>query len=867
MTHPIGPDNRGVTSTLTTALTIGITTILILGIVFAAGAFLDNQRQTSTESELRTIGNRLATEIASVDAVAQRGGNVTVESSQPVRIAGNTYSVVVRTGSACDRSRFHSETCLELSYDRPDVTTYVPVRNSSAVSVESASSGTFAISATGSGYTGGDDRVSPQQVDLDTTVGVANEAPIDAPIDASLGNRPPVASFEFEPTSPWDGQGVTFDASGSSDPDGSINAYRWDFTGDGTVDNVTTDPVITRTFSAGSREVTLTVEDDEGTTVESSPRFIGVSGLVYNSDLDVRSDDNDVSFTVTNTFPEDVTITHVLVDPKDDTIDEVADSPEIYIDSNVDGPATSDGDVDDSFDLYDDGRIVDLDSSAKIDSGDTGEVEINGFDTGSMEGKALTVGLKYEIGDRTNSTRFIDAVGGAAITSYGLDVTGQDVDLSFESTNELSDIDVDLGGDVGGTLDESDFSQSGSGPYTYTAGVSDGSSGLFEANLTAAETTSGQPASGTPYTDSALVSGSGDYIWTTESDWNNATNAEGVVHADYGNRSPDQLELGYAADDSGLVAYYPFEDQSVATDASASGGDNDGTVNGNPGASVGIFGSSGYDLDGTDDHVEVPYDSSLDMSSTDEVTVSAWVNKDEAQSGWIAIFQSSDESYNLHFHDGNEPVFTIYDGDHISPGRDEQSYEVETDEWIHLVGVFDGSSVKLYDYSADEDPKVIDDTADEIKAENEMDLGIGKNIDTGGRHLDGQIDELRVYDRALNETEVDNLNKPAVDGGSLTTAWKNGTEITPGDATIKYDVDQSSGDTIEVRVGWENPGGNTKYSNWVELSGDAGTVDLSSVPSVPEGYNSTEYRFEVKMDSPTVDSSPTVKTLEVVDGS
>ena len=139
--------------------------------------------------------------------------------------------------------------------------------------------------------------------------------------------------------------------------------------------------------------------------------------------------------------------------------------------------------------------------------------------------------------------------------------------------------------------------------------------------------------------------------------------------------------------------------------------------------------------------------------------------------------------------------------------------------------------------------------------------------ETDRASLQRQIDELRVYDRALNETEVDNLNKPAVDGGSLTTAWKNGTAITPGNATIKYDVDQSSGGTIEVRVGWENPGGNTKYSNWVELSGDAGTVDLSSVPSVPEGYNSTEYRFEVKMDSPTVDSSPTVKTLEVVDGS
>ncbi|MFQ3293282.1 MAG: PKD repeat protein [Natrialbaceae archaeon] len=80
-------------------------------------------------------------------------------------------------------------------------------------------------------------------------------------------NEPPEAALSISPESAGVGEAVTFDASGSSDPDGDIVEYRWDFDGDGTIDETTTDPTTTRTFQNEITNVaSVTVVDDEGAT-------------------------------------------------------------------------------------------------------------------------------------------------------------------------------------------------------------------------------------------------------------------------------------------------------------------------------------------------------------------------------------------------------------------------------------------------------------------------------------------------------------------------------------------------------------------------------------------------------------------------
>lgn len=61
-----------------------------------------------------------------------------------------------------------------------------------------------------------------------------------------------------------EGTSITFDASGSYDPDGSIVQYEWDFQNDGTYDQTTTNPTINYTFNDDfNGQVKLRVTDNE----------------------------------------------------------------------------------------------------------------------------------------------------------------------------------------------------------------------------------------------------------------------------------------------------------------------------------------------------------------------------------------------------------------------------------------------------------------------------------------------------------------------------------------------------------------------------------------------------------------------------
>ncbi len=77
----------------------------------------------------------------------------------------------------------------------------------------------------------------------------------------TITDRPPVAAFTFTPTTPTVGQTVHFDASASTDPDGTITGYTWDFGDTTSGAGVTTSHTY---ISTGTFTVTLTVLDNSG---------------------------------------------------------------------------------------------------------------------------------------------------------------------------------------------------------------------------------------------------------------------------------------------------------------------------------------------------------------------------------------------------------------------------------------------------------------------------------------------------------------------------------------------------------------------------------------------------------------------------
>ncbi len=88
-------------------------------------------------------------------------------------------------------------------------------------------------------------------------------------------NDPPNAEFTYSPTEPEVNENVSFDASGSSDPDGSIVSYDWAF-GDGSTG---TGASPTHSYAEkGVFEVTLTVTDDDGASSTASENVNVISG-------------------------------------------------------------------------------------------------------------------------------------------------------------------------------------------------------------------------------------------------------------------------------------------------------------------------------------------------------------------------------------------------------------------------------------------------------------------------------------------------------------------------------------------------------------------------------------------------------------
>ena len=106
----------------------------------------------------------------------------------------------------------------------------------------------------------------------DDGIDSASEVGFVAPIKL---NQPPIALFTHYPEKPVANETITFNASTSFDPDGTIVNYEWDFD-DGNLTN-TKKPIITHSYHyEGNYNVTLTVTDNISAT-NSTSKLIQVS--------------------------------------------------------------------------------------------------------------------------------------------------------------------------------------------------------------------------------------------------------------------------------------------------------------------------------------------------------------------------------------------------------------------------------------------------------------------------------------------------------------------------------------------------------------------------------------------------------------
>lgn len=111
--------DRAISTTVGYVITLGITSLLVSGLLIAGGGFVQDTRQGTVQDELEVIGQQLAADIASADRLAGAGGpnaEVRIERELPDTVTGRTYSV-----SVTDSTSGPSEVTLTLSTEDPDV--------------------------------------------------------------------------------------------------------------------------------------------------------------------------------------------------------------------------------------------------------------------------------------------------------------------------------------------------------------------------------------------------------------------------------------------------------------------------------------------------------------------------------------------------------------------------------------------------------------------------------------------------------------------------------------------------------------------------------------------------------------------------
>jgi hypothetical protein len=204
---------------------------------------------------------------------------------------------------------------------------------------------------------------------------------------------------------------------------------------------------------------------------------------------------------------------------------------------------------------------------------------------------------------------------------------------------------------------------------------------------------------------------------------------------------------------NGLVAHYEFEDN--ANDSSGNG--NNGVEYGGVSYTDGVIGKAGS-FDGIDDTINLPL-----IIDKPNFSYSMYINVNENTTGpveyeysnWIITQRDGGSSQIYLRHDTEEYRFLIQETNNIDNVLSSNS-KIKYNNWQHVLIVNDKYTTKMYIDGKFESSKEYDGTMKLEEFNNNISGTNWKNGLTGG-YLKGQIDDLRIYNRALNESEIQEL--------------------------------------------------------------------------------------------------------------
>ena len=182
-----------------------------------------------------------------------------------------------------------------------------------------------------------------------------------------------------------------------------------------------------------------------------------------------------------------------------------------------------------------------------------------------------------------------------------------------------------------------------------------------------------------------------------------------------------------------------------------SGNGNHGTYNGGMGtvADTSNGGTRAYSFDGTDDYIDT---GSTSIHSTDEFSYSCWMKwTPSGFMGFMSAYETPSDRGPALIAYNNDPqwLFQSNGGVFNSSERLTPTYNMNDGNWHHLVGVFDGNSGSASLYVDGSSVASVSSVPSNVNYSTS--LKFGKYVTY---FLNGYLDDIRVFDRALTTSEI-----------------------------------------------------------------------------------------------------------------
>ncbi|MBM3476882.1 MAG: LamG domain-containing protein, partial [Armatimonadetes bacterium] len=223
---------------------------------------------------------------------------------------------------------------------------------------------------------------------------------------------------------------------------------------------------------------------------------------------------------------------------------------------------------------------------------------------------------------------------------------------------------------------------------------------------------------------------------------------------------------GMTQDDAGLIGLWTFDEGAGEVVQDLSGHGNTGRLHGAQWVKRG----DGYALafDGVDDWVDCGDAPTLDLTTA--VSMEAWVYPETLPPAEPMIFGKYYDSFGLtHYKDGRTWFYISGGGNNVSGG-------LPIGQWNHVVATFDGTTMSMW----------VNREKTGSKASKAPQIAHGRNLMMGRLAADpaatdpgysgtaywrGRLDDVRLYSRALTETEVLEHYKRSAAGFGVDTQW------------------------------------------------------------------------------------------------